>query len=155
MKKTAIKTKDKHDIFCREYLIDRNATRSAIEAGYSEKTAAQAGSRLLKNVKIIDRIIELSSERNKRCEIDADYVLTQAVKLHERCMQEVDPVMLPSGKQKTEQGRPVFKFDSMGAKAALELVGKHVNVQAFKDRIEIEENQTLTPWSMIEAGIDE
>lgn len=30
---------DKQEMFCREYLIDLNATQAAIRAGYSEKTA--------------------------------------------------------------------------------------------------------------------
>lgn len=45
--------------FVDEYLIDGNATRSAIAAGYSKKTAQQQGSRLLLNVLI-------SAEINKR-----------------------------------------------------------------------------------------
>jgi hypothetical protein len=35
-----------------EYLTDLNATRSAIAAGYSEKTAEPAASRLLGNVRV-------------------------------------------------------------------------------------------------------
>jgi len=30
---------DKQEMFCREYLIDLNATQAAIRAGYSAKTA--------------------------------------------------------------------------------------------------------------------
>ena len=40
---------------------------------------------------IQSRIKQLIEERNNRLKIDADYVLKQAVKLHERCMQEVRP----------------------------------------------------------------
>jgi len=35
---------DKQDIFCREYLIDLNATQAAIRAGYSAKTANRTAS---------------------------------------------------------------------------------------------------------------
>jgi phage terminase small subunit len=38
--------------FCEEYVIDLNATRAAIKAGYSESTAYSIGSRLLKNVEV-------------------------------------------------------------------------------------------------------
>ena len=36
--------------FMVEYLVDLNATQAALRAGYSARTAAQQGSRLLKNV---------------------------------------------------------------------------------------------------------
>lgn len=64
------------DLFCREYLAQSlNATKAAIAAGYSEKTAAQSASRLLRFVNIQNRIAQLGEERNKRLEVDADKVL--------------------------------------------------------------------------------
>lgn len=48
--------------FCQEYSKLGNATQSAIEAGYSEKTAYSAGQRLLKNVEIQERLKELTGE---------------------------------------------------------------------------------------------
>ena len=48
--------------FCQEYAKTGNATLSAINAGYSEKTANEQGSRLLANVKIQQRIRELQGE---------------------------------------------------------------------------------------------
>lgn len=46
-------------IFCDEYLLNGfNATKAAITAKYSKKTAAEQGSRLLTNVKISDYIKE-------------------------------------------------------------------------------------------------
>ncbi|ENE9916043.1 terminase small subunit, partial [Yersinia enterocolitica] len=83
------KLTDKQELFAREYLKDLNATQAAIRAGYSEKTAQVQSSRLLSNVMVQQRVSELAAERNSRVGIDADYVLRQAVKLHERCMQEV------------------------------------------------------------------
>ena len=41
---------NKQRAFCREYLIDFNATQAAIRAGYSAKTAYSIGPRLLKDV---------------------------------------------------------------------------------------------------------
>jgi phage terminase small subunit len=41
---------DKQGMFCREYLIDLNATQAAIRAGYSEKTARASGCENLKNL---------------------------------------------------------------------------------------------------------
>lgn len=134
------KLTDKQEMFCREYLIDLNATQAAIRAGYSEKTANRVASENLSKLDIQSRIAELKQERQDRVSIDADYVLKQAVKLHERCMQEVKPKMIAGSQVKDENGNNLFVFDSSGAAKALELIGKHVNVQAFKDKVESEVN---------------
>ncbi|MCY1150695.1 terminase small subunit [Enterobacter asburiae] len=86
------KLTDKQELFAREYLKDLNATQAAIRAGYSENTARKIGSENLTKPDIQDFIAELNRERLERVQIDADYVLRQAVKLHERCMQEVEPI---------------------------------------------------------------
>ncbi len=65
----------KQQQFCREYLIDMNAAAAARRAGYSERTAEQQGSRLLWNVEVEAEIQRLISERAKRVEVDADYVV--------------------------------------------------------------------------------
>lgn len=49
----------KHEKFCNEYIKDINATRAAIRAGYSEKTAGAQASKLLKIVNIKTRVAEL------------------------------------------------------------------------------------------------
>ena len=48
--------------FADEYIISGNATKSAIEAGYSKKTAESIGSRLLRNVKVSEYIIKRTQE---------------------------------------------------------------------------------------------
>jgi phage terminase small subunit len=53
----------KQEQFCREYLVDLNATQAAIRAGYSPKTAQEQASRLLSNVMVAARISELKQER--------------------------------------------------------------------------------------------
>jgi phage terminase small subunit len=47
---------DKQKAFVEKYLVCFNATQAALEAGYSEKTARQQGSRLLSNVDISEKI---------------------------------------------------------------------------------------------------
>ena len=131
-----IKLTKKQEMFCREYIIDFNATRAALAAGYSEKSAYQIGSENLNKVEIQAFLSELMQARNERVKIDADYVLKQAVKLHERCMQEVKPLIKGGEQQVDEDGNKLFIFDSMGAKASLELIGKHTDVNAFKERID-------------------
>lgn len=127
----------KQEAFVREYLIDLNATQAAIRAGYSAKTAQEQGSRLLSNVMVATAISEAAARRAERVEIDADYVLRQAVKLHERCMQEISPITDRKGDPvRDEAGNPLYEFNALGASKALELVGKHVAIQAFKDKVE-------------------
>jgi phage terminase small subunit len=72
---------DKQEMFCREYLIDLNATQAAIRAGYSDKTANRTGSENLSKPDIAQRIIDLKSERNERVEVNADYVLRRLVEI--------------------------------------------------------------------------
>ena len=48
--------------FADEYIISKNATQSAIVAGYSEKTAYSIGQRLLKNVEISEYIKKRTEE---------------------------------------------------------------------------------------------
>ena len=56
---------EKQKRFCDEYVIDYNATQSAIRAGYSEKTAYSIGQRMLKKVEIQKQIAELTTEKKK------------------------------------------------------------------------------------------
>lgn len=44
--------KEQQKRFCREYVIDCNATQAALRAGYAKNTARQQGSRLLTNVDV-------------------------------------------------------------------------------------------------------
>lgn len=133
------KLTDKQELFAREYLKDLNATQAAIRAGYSEKTAKEMGYENLTKPHIQELIAELNTERMERVQVDADYVLRQAVKLHERCMQEVEPITDRRGEEVTdEQGRTVYGFDAKGAVASLKLIGDHITVQAFKQQTSTE-----------------
>jgi len=51
---------DKQELFCREYLIDLNATQAAIRAGYKESSAQEQSSRLLSNVMVQGYIMGLN-----------------------------------------------------------------------------------------------
>jgi phage terminase small subunit len=57
--------------FCQEFAKTGNATLSAINAGYSEKTANEQGSRLLANVSVQERIRELQGEIKNQNIMDA------------------------------------------------------------------------------------
>jgi phage terminase small subunit len=53
----------RQEIFCREYLVDLNATQAAIRAGYSEKTAYSTGPENVRKPGIAARIAELQAIR--------------------------------------------------------------------------------------------
>ena len=71
----------KQDLFCREYLVDLNATKAAIRAGYKEKAAGQYGYELLQKPHIQKRVSELMAERADRVEVTADRVLQELADL--------------------------------------------------------------------------
>lgn len=71
---------NKQKAFVDEYLIDLNATR-AYKTVYknvkSDDVAAQAGSRLLRNVKVEEYLSQRMKDREKRTEITQDKVLAE------------------------------------------------------------------------------
>ena len=70
--------------FCDEYLIDLNATK-AYKAAYpnckKDETASQAGSRLLRNVKVQEYIAEKQKEMQERNKITQDIIIQELAKI--------------------------------------------------------------------------
>jgi phage terminase small subunit len=128
----------KQQRFVEEYLIDLNATQAAVRAGYSKKTARAIASENLAKPYIQVAVAKAKQERSEATKIDADWVLRQAVEIHQRCMSEIRPVLNPKTRKQVydDDGNALFTFNAAAANRALELVGKHVEVAAFKDRIE-------------------
>lgn len=150
----------KQDMFCREYLIDLNATQAAIRAGYSVKTANRIAAQLLSKLDIQNRIAELKAKRNEVVGIDADYVLRRLVEIDQ--MDVLDILnddgslkaisMWPKSWRTTLTGLDISttiqNFEEDTAETILkkikwpdkvknlELLGKHVRVQAFKEQVE-------------------
>lgn len=164
------KLTDKQELFAREYLKDLNATQAAIRAGYSDKTAQEQSSRLLSNVMVQKRIATLKSERNEEVGIDAAYVLRRLVEIDR--MDVLDIVKDDLSLKPVSEWPPAWRryisgfdvaemFENSGEGGArelagilkkikwpdkvknLELLGKHVTVQAFKDNIKTEQSGTL------------
>jgi phage terminase small subunit len=155
----------KQEAFVREYLIDLNATQAAIRAGYSERTAEQQGPRLLGNVGVAAAIAAAQQERARRVQIDADWVLKR---LHSEATADLADLYDAAGNLKPihewpavwrtglvagietvqerdgtdEEGRPVYatvrKVKLSDRVRLVELLGKHVGVGAFKDRLEVD-----------------
>ncbi len=138
--------------FVDEYLVDLNATQAAIRAGYSAKTAHSCGPRLLVNAGVTAAIAAAKQARTEATKIDSDWVLREAVALYQRCMQEIKPALHPrTRRQMTDSdGNLLFTFNASAAIRALELVGKHVDIVAFKERLEVSGGITLA--ERIQAG---
>lgn len=144
----------KQQRFVEEYLIDLNATQAAIRAGYSEATARSIGAENLTKPDILEAIIEAQAKRSERTKIDADYVLQRLVaidqmdvldimddKLQMRPLSEwpqvwrqfinnVESIELSDGEGWLKKIKWPDKVKN------LELLGKHISVGAFKDRVE-------------------
>lgn len=66
---------DKQAAFAREYVIDLDATKAAIRAGYSERTAGSQGHELLAKPAIAAEIKRLKAAKIERASIQADEIV--------------------------------------------------------------------------------
>ncbi|ELY4525183.1 terminase small subunit [Cronobacter sakazakii] len=150
---------DKQEMFCREYLIDLNATQAAIRAGYSVKTANRTASENLSKPDIQNRIAELKNKRNEDVGINAAYVLQRLVEIDQM---DVADILNDDGSLKAVSQWPkcwritlqgidlastIRNFDEETEETILkkikwpdkvknlELLGKHVDVQAFREQV--------------------
>jgi phage terminase small subunit len=74
----------KQEHFVEEYLIDLNATRAALAAGYSEKTARSTGAENLTKPDIAAAVATAQADRTERTNITQDYVLESVFAAMER-----------------------------------------------------------------------
>ncbi|KJY84823.1 terminase [Vibrio galatheae] len=166
------KLTDKQEQFCLEYLIDLNATQAAIRAGYSENGAAQNAAKLIRNDKVQVRLSELKAQRVEETKISAAYVLNRLVEIDQMDVADIinddgsiKPVsQWPKCWRQTISGLDVSElWEGTGDERQqigllkkikfpdkvknIELLGKHVDVQAFKERIEQKTELTLQELS--------
>jgi len=73
--------KQRRTRFVKEYLIDQNATRAAIAAGYSEKTAKAQGSRLLTDVDLQAEIEAANNKVNAKLDLTIERVKQEIARL--------------------------------------------------------------------------
>ena len=157
----------KQEMFCREYLIDLNATQAAIRAGYSDKTANRTAHENLSKPDIQNRIAELKAQRNDEVGINAAYVLRRLVEIDQM---DVLDILTDSGDLKpirewplcwrtTLSGLDIQAISGEEGTAALmkkikwpdkvknlELLGKHIDVNAFKENIDHKSSDgSMTP----------
>jgi phage terminase small subunit len=130
--------KGMREAFAMEYIVDYNATKAAIRAGYSEDSAASEGSRLLKNAKVAARVRELQEQFNKeRCFGDKERVLKELWETYEKATQAVPVMVWDSAKHSyVESGE--FSFDGKTATKAMELIGKMSGM--FTEKVNIGAN---------------
>lgn len=123
---------DKQERFCREYVIDSNATQAAIRAGYAANSAKVTGSRLLAKANVSARIVQLQTETAEKLNLTHEWVLSKLVTVAQRSMQ-AEPVKEwdYDAKELVETGE--YEFDSRGANQALQLIGKHLQMFDKKD----------------------
>jgi len=133
----------KQEMFCREYLVDLNATQAAIRAGYSAKTADRIGAQLLGKSWVASKVQELKNKRAEKVDVTADYVLKTIIETVERCKQ-AEPVLdhegLPTGE---------FKFDSGAVLKGAELLGKHLAMWTDRQRIEDPDGNALPVLKLV------
>ncbi len=159
----------KQQRFVVEYLIDLNATQAAIRAGYSKRTAGQIGDENLKKPQIAQAIKEAMDSRNQRTQINADYVLNRLVEIDQLDVLDIlrDDMSFkplsewPKGWRQYLVGFDIAEmFEGSGEDRSmvglmkkikwpdkvknLELLGKHVNVNAFRDQVVVDVTHTLS-----------
>lgn len=115
---------------------DFNLTQAAINAGYTKRSAQQAGSRLMSNDVIQKEVAREVQRRNRAIEKKSDvsslWVIERLKQTVERCMQ-ITPVMVKVGDEWQESGEFTFMFQ--GSNAALKMIGDHLGM--WKTKIDL------------------
>lgn len=152
----------KQSKFVEEFLVDLNGAKAAVRAGYSNKFANRQASQLLANAEVAAAIDKAKSQRSIEVGVDQRYVLKALV---EKCEADIKHLFDPVTKDllPVDEWPPVFRmglvqsveidalFDGSGRDRRqvghskkirladrtriLELIGKHVKVNAFQENV--------------------
>lgn len=156
------------EAYAQEYTkCPENQKQAAINAGFSPNTAAVKASVMMRDERIQKRIAELMEERNKRLRVSADYVLLRLVEIDKM---DVIDILNDDGSLKPIRDWPkiwrttlsgfdlsstIMNMDETSIETILkkikwpdkvknlELIGKHVDVNAFKERLEVSGTVTI------------
>ncbi|EAS2156619.1 terminase small subunit [Salmonella enterica] len=156
------------EAYAQEYTkCPENQTQAAINAGFSPNTAAVKASVMMRDERIQKRIAELMEERNKRLRVSADYVLLRLVEIDQMDVIDIlndDGTLKPIREWPKIWRTTLSGFDlsstimNMNEDSIetilkkikwpdkvknLELIGKHVDVNAFKERLEVSGTVTI------------
>lgn len=157
----------KQQAFVDEYLKDLNATKAYIRAGYSPKTAEQGAARLFRNVKVQAEIKAAKVERSETTKIDAAWLITR---LAEEAVADLSDIIDEESNLRPIKEWPkvwrtglvqgidihtelsggdspistrIAKVRLSDRVKRLELIGKHVDVQAWRENIGIDLNEVI------------
>jgi phage terminase small subunit len=149
--------------FAEEYPKDLSTTQAAIRAGYAPRYADRQGSACLGDSRVRARIAELQAQRLRRVEVDSDFVLRrllEEVNADAGELYDASGDLLPV-KQWPEvwrrglvttirttrlYGRGADRGTEIGIQTdvvlvdrarRLELLGKHIKVNAFSERLSV------------------
>lgn len=109
----------RHEAFCVAYSGHGNATRAYLEAGYSERGAAQSAHTLLRNPDVNARIDNLRRSKFKALHMSADEALAEIAKLARSNMGEVLHIT-PDGDPYIDLAKASPEFMSSIAEAIIE-----------------------------------
>ncbi len=143
--------------FCEEYIVDLNASKAAIRAGYSEKSCRAIASELMTKSQIQDRIIELKLARTERVQVDADFVLR---KYYLAADLDIFHFLQPDGSWKNLKDIPeeyrrlitsidfapydpgkILNIKFVSKKSSIDMLAKHTGV--LTEKVEIKADETL------------
>lgn len=145
----------KQQAFVDEYLKDMNATKAYIRAGYAGATAKVNAAKMIAGERVRSAIAAAIEERAKATKIDANWMLTR---LAEEVDADLADILNDDGSIKDVRNWPKvwrtglvqsLDIESIGdavrvAKVRLsdrakrlELIGRHVDVQAWNDKVEV------------------
>ncbi|MEE8240086.1 MAG: terminase small subunit [Nitrospirales bacterium] len=168
--------------FVQEYLKDPNATQAAIRAGYSARTANPQAARLLAKVSVRQAVAEGLERIAKQAEVDATWLLRRLVELADAPLEELfaedgslrEVKDMPLGLRRLIGGIEISElWEGKGKQArqvgwtkkvklrdtvrVLELIGKHVDVGALRERIQTEHlvEVTIRDYTGLEHEIEQ
>jgi len=153
---------ERQKLFAQEWIKDMNGTQAAIRAGYAVSGAHVQANELLNNPKVMLYIKTLMDRRARVIAIDAEYVLDRLAQID---AMDVADILHDDGRVKPIKEWPkiwrqylsAVQVEEIAAGSGdikrvygvlkkikwpdklknLELLGKHVGVGAFRDRVEV------------------
>ncbi|SIT91634.1 terminase small subunit [Edaphobacillus lindanitolerans] len=132
-----MKLTEKQRRFADEYIRLGNATESALNAGYSRKTAAVIGAENLKKPNIKTYIEERLEELRKESIADQDEVLQYLTAVMRGKITDEALLVVPDGDFGATVERREKRSDTMARTKAAELLGKRMMLWTEKQQVEV------------------
>ncbi len=133
---------EKQKAFCREYILDFNATQAAIRAGYSKRegSSRRMASKLLTKIDIKAYIDELKHQAAVKSRVTPEWILSKLERIVEMGLgdEQTDVIVkenVAPGVSST-MSQKMTKADIAAAKSALDLLGRYHGI--FTDNTKVE-----------------